>query len=46
MCLSARNRLVRIFKVTAVGREHFEEETANVEKMFVGITRVLALAGS
>jgi transcriptional regulator len=45
MGLSARNRPVRIFKVTEAGRKHLEQEIASVEKMFAGITRVLALAG-
>src|SRR6266581_6734750 len=43
--LSARNRPVRIFKVTDGGRKHLEQELASVEKMFAGVTRVLALAG-
>lgn len=42
--LSARNRPVRIFKVTQAGKKHLEQEIASVEKMFAGITRVLALA--
>ena len=45
MGLSARNRPVRVFKVTDAGREHLEQELASVEKMFAGVTRVLALAG-
>lgn len=45
MGFSARNRPVRIFKVTDAGRKHLEQELASVEKMFAGITRVLALAG-
>jgi PadR family transcriptional regulator, regulatory protein PadR len=45
MGLSARNRPVRIFKVTAAGRKHLEQELASVEKMFAGFNRVLALAG-
>ena len=46
MGLSARNRPVRIFKVTEAGRKHLEQEISSFEKMFAGITRVLALAGS
>jgi transcriptional regulator len=42
--VSARNRPVRIFKVTQVGRKHLEQEISSVEKMFAGITRVLELA--
>jgi PadR family transcriptional regulator, regulatory protein PadR len=45
MGLSARNRPVRIFKVTEAGKKHLEQELASVEKMFVGFTHVLALAG-
>jgi PadR family transcriptional regulator PadR len=42
---SARNRPVRIFEVTEAGRKHLEQEIASIEKMFAGVTRVLALAG-
>jgi len=45
MGLSARNRPVRIFRVTDTGRKHLEQELASVEKMFAGVTRVLARAG-
>src|SRR5271165_4278625 len=45
MGLSARNRPVRVFKVTEAGRKHLEQELASVEKMFAGVTRVLAMAG-
>jgi PadR family transcriptional regulator PadR len=45
MGLSARNRPVRIFKVTEAGAKHLEQELASVEKMFAGVTRVIALAG-
>jgi len=45
MGLSARNRPVRIFKVTKAGKKHLEHELASVEKMFAGFNRVLALAG-
>ena len=40
MGLSARNRPVRVFKVTPVGRKHLEEELSSFEKMFAGITCV------
>lgn len=43
--VSERNRRVRIFKVTEAGKKHLEQEIASVEKMFAGISRVLALAG-
>ena len=44
MGLSARNRPVRTFKVTEAGRKHLELEISSFEKMFAGITRVLAVA--
>ena len=46
MGLSARSRPVRIFKVTEAGRQYLEEERSSFEKMFAGITRVLAVAQS
>ena len=46
MGLSARNRPVRIFRLTAAGRKHLEEERLSFEKMFAGISRVLAVAQS
>jgi PadR family transcriptional regulator, regulatory protein PadR len=44
MGLSARNRRVRIFRVTDAGKKHLKHELASVEKMFTGVSRVLALA--
>lgn len=44
MGLSARNRPVRIFKVTRAGRRHLQQELSSVQQMFAGISRVLALA--
>jgi transcriptional regulator len=46
MGLSARNRPVRIFKLTEAGRRHLEDERSSFEKMFAGITRVLEVAQS
>jgi PadR family transcriptional regulator, regulatory protein PadR len=46
MGVSARDRPVRIFKVTSAGRNHLEEERLSFEKMFAGITRVLSVAES
>ena len=43
MGMSARDRPVRIFKVTKAGRKHLEQEISSVERMFAGISRVLAL---
>lgn len=45
MGLSARNRPVRIFRVTKAGRKHLEQELKSVKKMFAGFNRVLQLAG-
>ena len=44
--VSARNWPVRVFKVTAAGRRHLEEEISSFKTMFVGINRVLAVARS
>ena len=44
MGLSARNRPVRVFKLTEAGREHLEDERSSFEKMFAGINRVLEVA--
>lgn len=44
MGLSARNRPVRVYKLTPDGKKHLEQEISSVEKMFAGISRVLALA--
>jgi PadR family transcriptional regulator, regulatory protein PadR len=44
MRLSARNRPVRVFKATEAGRKHLEDERSSFEKMFAGISRVLAVA--
>src|SRR5580693_8296058 len=46
MGLSARSRAVRIFKLTPAGRKHLEAERSSFQKMFAGITRVLAVAQS
>ena len=46
MGLSARNRPVRVFKLTDAGRKHLEDERSSFQKMFAGITRVLAVAQS
>jgi transcriptional regulator len=44
--LSARNRSVRVFKVTATGVQHLQREISSFEQMFAGIGRVLAVAKS
>ena len=40
--LSSTNRRVRIYKLTAAGAKHLEREVSSFERMFEGITRVLA----
>ena len=44
MGTSARNRPVRIYRLSAAGRKRLEQERASFEKMFTGIHRVLAAA--
>ena len=46
MGVSARNRPVRVFKLTATGRKHLDQELSSVAKMFAGIQRVLAVSES
>jgi transcriptional regulator len=42
--LSAKGRPTRIYKLTEAGVQHLEAEVVSFEKMFAGITRVLAVA--
>ena len=42
--VSAKGRPTRIYRVTAAGLRHLEREVSSFEKMFAGITRVLAAA--
>lgn len=44
--ISKTNRPIRIYKLTVAGRKHLEQELSSFEKMFAGITRVLAVAQS
>ena len=39
--LSATNRRVRIYTITAVGRKHLESETSSFERMLEGMARVM-----
>jgi PadR family transcriptional regulator, regulatory protein PadR len=39
---SAKGRPTRIYRLTEVGLHHLEKEVLSFEKMFAGITRVLA----
>jgi transcriptional regulator len=41
---SAKGRPTRIYRLTDAGIRHLEKEVISVEKMFAGITRVLAVA--
>src|SRR3984893_15780345 len=40
--VSSTNRRVRIYQLTAAGTKHLEKEVSSFERMFEGITRVLA----
>jgi len=40
--VSAKNRPIRIYSLTNAGLKHLEQEVSSFEKMFAGITRVLA----
>ena len=39
--LSARNRRVRIYKITPAGRKQLEREVSSFERMLDGISRVM-----
>jgi PadR family transcriptional regulator len=43
---SAKGRPTRIYRVTDAGLRHLEQEVSSFEKMFAGITRVLAVSPS
>lgn len=40
--VSATNRRIRIYRLTAAGAKHLELQVSSFERMFEGITRVLA----
>ncbi|HUA97715.1 MAG TPA: PadR family transcriptional regulator [Terracidiphilus sp.] len=42
--VSAKGRPTRIYRLTAAGERHLEQEVVSLERMFAGITRVLAVA--
>jgi PadR family transcriptional regulator, regulatory protein PadR len=44
MGTSAKGRPTRIYRLTDTGLKHLEKEVSSFEKMFTGITRVLAVA--
>lgn len=44
--LSATNRRVRTYQITALGLRHLEEQVSSFERMFEGISLVLNPSGS
>ncbi|MFT4113208.1 PadR family transcriptional regulator [Silvibacterium sp.] len=42
--ISAKNRPTRIYRLTDAGLRHLEQELSSFERMFAGITRVLAIS--
>ena len=44
--ISAKGRPTRIYRLTTAGLRHLEREISSFEKMFTGITRVLAASRS
>jgi PadR family transcriptional regulator len=44
--VSAKGRPTRIYRLTEAGMRHLESEVASFEKMFAGITRVLAVGNA
>jgi PadR family transcriptional regulator, regulatory protein PadR len=42
--VSAKGRPTRIYRITEAGERHLEQELVSLERMFSGITRVLAIA--
>jgi PadR family transcriptional regulator, regulatory protein PadR len=43
--VSAKGRPTRIYRLTDAGIRHLAEEVVSFDRMFTGITRVLAVAG-
>jgi transcriptional regulator len=42
--ISAKGRPTRVYRLTPAGLRHLEDEVVSFEKMFAGISRVLAFA--
>lgn len=42
--VSKTNRPIRVYRLTKAGLKHLERERSSFERMFAGITRVLAVA--
>jgi transcriptional regulator len=43
--ISATNRRVRLYRITAAGRKHLEREVSSLERMLGAVMRVLAPIG-
>ena len=43
---SSKGRPTRVYRLTDAGVRHLEHEVVSFERMFAGITRVLAVAAS
>ncbi|MBV8830776.1 MAG: PadR family transcriptional regulator [Acidobacteriaceae bacterium] len=46
MGVSEKNRAIRVYSLTNAGLKHLEKEVSSFEKMFAGISRVLAAVES
>jgi PadR family transcriptional regulator PadR len=44
--VSARNRRVRVYKITAAGRKQLAREVSSFERMLAGIAKVMRPSGS
>ena len=44
--ISATNRRIRVYNLTAAGAKHLQREVSRFERMLEGITRVLSPSGS
>jgi len=44
--MSARNRKIRVYKITPAGRKQLERQISSFERMLAGITRVMRPAQS
>jgi len=44
--VSARNRKVRVYRITPAGRQQLEREVSSFERMLAGIARVMRTAES
>jgi len=44
--LSARNRRVRIYRLTAAGRKHLDRQTKSMGRLIEGLTRIMRFSES